>query len=214
MRRSVRPLDRMMDGGERDDALVLRLVDAPVAFARRVLEALPGASLIYAERPTRSFPNDVRGLVILYERGVPDRRLIATMSPRIATLVVAEGANTADALVCLDSGADGYLDAALDTHALRNAFLGVAAGEVAYTREVIGLWLRSRQRRASLTGTALSPRQREILEFIARGATDKEIAAAFGLPKSTVQKQVARLLRRIGARNRAAAVAVREARGA
>src|SRR6266540_3656983 len=196
--------------GERNDALLLRLVDAPTAFAHRILESLPGVSLIYSERPTRPLPDDARGMVILYERGAPDQRLVAALSARMPTLVAAEHASTADALLCLDNGADGYLDAALDPRALRNALLGVAAGEVAYGRDVIGLWLRTRQRRAVLRGAALTSRQREILEFIARGATDKEIAAAFGLPKSTVQKQVARLLRRMGARNRAAAVAVRE----
>ena len=198
-----------MDGLE-NEALVLRLIDAPAAFAHRVLDALPGASLIYSERPTQSMPDDVRGLVILYERERPDARLIATMSARIPILVAAERATITDALLCLENGADGYLDASLDARALRNALLGVAAGEAAYGRDVIGLWLRTRQRRASLSAAALSSRQHEILDFIARGATDKEIAAAFGLPKSTVQKQVARLLRRIGARNRAAAVAVRE----
>jgi DNA-binding NarL/FixJ family response regulator len=197
-----------------DEAPILRLVDAPAAFALRVHAALPDASLIYAERPEHALPRNAGGIAILYQPGVPDRRLIAAMSSGMPTLVVTEDPTTEDALVCLDAGADGYLDAALDTSALRNALLGVGAGEMAYGRDVLGLWLRTRQRKTSLSGVPLTPREREILEMIADGATDKEIAAAFGAPRSTVQKQVARLLRRIGVRNRAAAVAVREGLGA
>jgi DNA-binding NarL/FixJ family response regulator len=195
-----------------DEAPIVRLVDAPEAFAVRVLAALPGASLIYSERPAAAVPQNVRWLAILYERDAPDRRLVAAMSSRMPTLVVTEHPNAEDALACLDSGADGYLDAAIGTSALRSALLGVAAGELAYGRDVIGLWLRTRQHKAALGAVDLTARHREILEYIARGATDKEIAAAFGMPKSTVQKQIARLLRRIGARNRAAAVAIHEGR--
>lgn len=200
----------MMATDERDEAPVLRLVDAPAAFALRVHAALPAASLIYAERLAQSsVPGGPGAIAILYENGVPDRHLVAAMSARMPTLVVTATPTSEDALVCLEAGADGYLDAALDTSALRSALLGVVAGELAYGRDVIGMWLRNRHRKTGLTGIPLTARHREILEFIARGATDKEIAAAFGIPKSTVQKQIARLLRRIGARNRAAAVAIR-----
>jgi DNA-binding NarL/FixJ family response regulator len=54
----------------------------------------------------------------------------------------------------------------------------------------------------------LTPRQSQIVELIATGATDKEIAAQIGVRTATAQKHVARLLKRLGVRNRAAAVAV------
>jgi DNA-binding NarL/FixJ family response regulator len=203
-----------MNGDAPYDPPVLRLIDAPSSFAQRVLAAIPGASLIYADRPASTVPEKVHGLAILYERDVADHGLVAALSARLPTLVVSEHPTTEDALACLDHGADGYLDAALDARALRNALLGVAAGELAYGRELLGLWLRMRQRRAAREHIALTARDRELIEFIAKGATDKEIAAASGLPKSTVQKQIARLRRRIGARNRAAAVAIRERQGA
>ena len=198
-----------------EEAQVLRLVDTPASFVRRLVSALPGASIIYSERGSGPMlPKEARGIAILYERAAPDRQLVAAMCAIMPTLVVAEQPRTEDALACLDSGADGYLDAELETSALRSALLGVAAGELAYSREITGQWLRTRQHRSSVLGVALTTRDREILALIAGGATDKEIAAAFGAPKSTIQKQIARLLRRIGARNRAAAVALSDRLGA
>ena len=52
----------------------------------------------------------------------------------------------------------------------------------------------------------LTARQTEIVDLIAGGATDKEIAAALGIRTATAQKHVANLLRRLGVANRAAAV--------
>jgi DNA-binding NarL/FixJ family response regulator len=196
------------------ERLVLRLVDAPASYARRVLTALPNATLIFAEGRLGALSDSTGGLAILYVRFGPDRERLATLSARMPTLVVSEHPTTEDALACLDRGADGYLDAALGARALRSALLGVRAGELAYRREVVGAWLRLRQRHRTRGRAILTSRDRELIEFIARGATDKEIAVAFGLTKSTVQKQVARLRHRIGAKNRAAAVAMRERLGA
>jgi DNA-binding NarL/FixJ family response regulator len=203
-----------VDSNRDYEAPVLRLVDAPATFARRVRAAIPDASIIFSEGPATTLADNATGIAILYQRDAPDRSLVAAFSARLPTLVVSERPRSEDALACLDQGADGYLDAALEVPALRSAVLGIAAGELAYGRDVLGLWLRLRQRQTVRERIALSDRDRALIALIGSGATDKEIAAAFGLPKSTVQKQIARLRRRIGARNRAAAVAIREGLGA
>lgn len=53
----------------------------------------------------------------------------------------------------------------------------------------------------------LTPREREVLERIAQGARDREIAAALVLSESTVKKHVQNILRKLHARNRVEAVA-------
>jgi len=195
--------------------LLLRIVAAPAAFRDRLRSALPDASLIFVERATAaSIPEGQSGIAILYERGIPERGLVAALGSRLRTLVVSEQPRTEDALACLDDGADGYLGAAIDAAALRHAVLGIAAGELAFTREVLGLWLRLRPPRDGGELSAIAQRDRRLIALIGDGATDKEIAAALGLTKSTVQKQIARLRRQIGARNRAAAVAMRGRLGA
>jgi DNA-binding CsgD family transcriptional regulator len=54
----------------------------------------------------------------------------------------------------------------------------------------------------------LSPRQRQILELIALGRSDKEIAGLLNLAPATVRTYLQRLYGRYGLHNRAEAVAV------
>lgn len=54
----------------------------------------------------------------------------------------------------------------------------------------------------------LTAREREILQLIARGLTDAQIAASLYLERCTVSNHVSRILGKLGAPNRTAAVYV------
>jgi DNA-binding NarL/FixJ family response regulator len=54
--------------------------------------------------------------------------------------------------------------------------------------------------------SALSSREREVLDDLANGATNREIAARMHLSPHTVKEHVSSLYRKLGARNRAGAV--------
>lgn len=62
----------------------------------------------------------------------------------------------------------------------------------------------------SVLGPAREPsvREREVLELLARGATDREIADLLGLSPATVQTHVRNAKAKLGARTRAQAVAL------
>jgi DNA-binding NarL/FixJ family response regulator len=59
----------------------------------------------------------------------------------------------------------------------------------------------------------LTSRQGQILERLATGASNREIADALGLTETTVKRHVLNICRKLGARNRLEAVAVAHARG-
>jgi DNA-binding NarL/FixJ family response regulator len=61
--------------------------------------------------------------------------------------------------------------------------------------------------------SALSPRERQVLELVASGATNREIAAALGLGGETVKTLLARIFAKLGVRKRAEAVSAAHARG-
>ncbi|MBL8336878.1 MAG: response regulator transcription factor [Rhodoferax sp.] len=70
---------------------------------------------------------------------------------------------------------------------------------------------------AVLAGTAaggagamqqLTERQREVLRWVAAGATNKEIAASLGIAPHTVKNHLGQILERLGATNRAQAAAM------
>lgn len=67
--------------------------------------------------------------------------------------------------------------------------------------------LSRRLRRAREIGQ-LTPRQVEVLELVARGKTNKEIAAVLGRSEGTVEVHVTNLLRKYGSSNRAGLVAM------
>jgi DNA-binding NarL/FixJ family response regulator len=59
----------------------------------------------------------------------------------------------------------------------------------------------------------LTPRQCEVISFLAAGLTSKEIGDRMGLSTRTVEMHVGRLLQRLGCRTRPEAVAIAQARG-
>jgi DNA-binding NarL/FixJ family response regulator len=54
----------------------------------------------------------------------------------------------------------------------------------------------------------LTSREREVLEFVAQGLSDGQIARRLGVASATVSKHLQRIYRRHGVANRAAAIAL------
>ena len=80
------------------------------------------------------------------------------------------------------------------------------AHDIARAVRMVGLGMTVFQPQVEDEATALSPREREVLDLIARGATNREIAAALHLSPHTIHEHTSTLYRKLGARNRADAV--------
>ena len=99
------------------------------------------------------------------------------------------------------------INASVET--VRRSIWAALSGEPIFRRSVLGRWLRAQNRetRDDTPGhLRLTTRQQQILALIAEGATNKEIAAGLRIERSTVDKHIGNLLRRMGAPNRAGAV--------
>jgi DNA-binding NarL/FixJ family response regulator len=150
-------------------------------------------------------------VTIVASYDVIDWELIAQLADRVITVLIATRANTDDACRAIAAGAFGYIDVALQPQAMRRSILGVMDGEHAYPRRVLATIIRNGLSLRAANALTLTPRQRQVIQLIAKGAADKEIAQALGITTATAQKHVTNLLRRLNVPNRAAAVAAMSA---
>lgn len=151
------------------------------------------------------------GLTVYASYGPVEWDEVGKLLQRAPAVIITTTYSREEAQEALDWELIGYLDAGMPQSALDRAIRGVLLnGESAFQREVIGDWMRARHQghNGADGGDALTRRQQEIIKLIARGATDKEIAAVLGIAQATAQKHVTNILQRLHVPNRAAAVAV------
>ncbi|GAA2930145.1 MULTISPECIES: response regulator transcription factor [Streptomycetaceae] len=114
----------------------------------------------------------------------------------------------------LRAGASGFLLKDAPPADLISAVRVVAAGDAllapSVTRRLIADFARQRPAAPSsgpaLRLTGLTPRETEVLELIARGLSNQEIAARLVLAEQTVKTHIGRVLAKLGLRDRAQAV--------
>jgi len=135
--------------------------------------------------------------------------LEAVPGARVLMLTVSE--DESDLAAALRAGACGYLLKTVDHEALASAILGCLQGRSAISPEMTGKLVTAFQSGAAVAAPAavpvdalalLSPREREILTHIARGASNKEIARALAIAETTVKIHVQHILRKLGLASR------------
>lgn len=109
------------------------------------------------------------------------------------------------------SGAQGALRRDASSERLTAASLAVAAGLYAFDRETLAPFLAPAAPPVDL-GT-LTQREREVLELVASGLSNRAIGEALGVSEHTVKFHVRSLLDKLGAETRADAVARAARRG-
>jgi DNA-binding NarL/FixJ family response regulator len=115
----------------------------------------------------------------------------------------------------LDAGASGFLlkggELADLVHAIRVISAGDSLLAPSVTRRLIDTYV-SRPRRPAETGHVglddLTPREREVLNLIAEGLTNAEIAQVLQLSPLTAKTHVSRILMKLGARDRVQLVVI------
>jgi DNA-binding NarL/FixJ family response regulator len=112
-----------------------------------------------------------------------------------------------DLMEAIKGGADGYLLKSAEPAELCQAIRQVAAGGAVLSPEVTAAVMQAAARgQDHQVGTSLSPRERQVLAELARGATTAQIAQALVLSPSTVKTHVGHILEKLDAANRAEAV--------
>ena len=134
---------------------------------------------------------------------------IITSYPEIAVLVLTMHADDAHLRHALHAGARGYLLKDAEPDAIIRAIIAVNEGQAIFDRGIAA-------RVIAATGTpaaerpfpVLTDREYEILDRLARGLRNDAISARMGISIKTVQNNVSTILLKLGAADRAQAVAL------
>ncbi|MBN8693424.1 MAG: response regulator transcription factor [Bacteroidetes bacterium] len=102
----------------------------------------------------------------------------------------------------LDAGASGYILKTTDKHELIEAIKKVAAGEKYFSTEVTSRLMNNYSEKSSNPNDLLTKREKEILKYIAKGLTDKEIAEIVFLSPLTITTHRKNILSKLGLKNK------------
>jgi two-component system nitrate/nitrite response regulator NarL len=218
----------------------LMVVDDHTLF-RRGLTALLGADerfAVVAEAGDASQAQrvaaEVQPDVILLDNHLPGVRGVDALpglreaAPRAQVLMLTMSEDEGDLAAALRGGARGYLLKSADSEVLARAIERVAAGESTLSPEMADKLVSAFQQQtgggdahaaADLPPvasddplSALSPREREIVEAIAEGRSNKVIARELGIAETTVKIHVQHILRKLGLTSRVQAAVLVSAR--
>ena len=141
--------------------------------------------------------------------GIEATRRIRAASPDTKVILITIDESRSAISAALQAGVSGYLlkDATPDAlvEAARNAVEGHATIHPHLTKTLIE---EVRQGEPEVEVSALSKRERQILQMVANGKTTKEVARDLGISPHTVKTHLERIFEKLGANDRAQAVAI------
>jgi DNA-binding NarL/FixJ family response regulator len=132
-------------------------------------------------------------LFLAQESGADVCASIRKASPSTRVLLIS-GAGRMSPAAARAAGASGFVSKDWD------------AGEVARAVRMVGLGMTMFAPTSEQPAPLLSEREREVLDLVAAGSTNREIAQVLFLSPHTVKEHTSALYRKLGARNRAEAV--------
>ncbi len=143
--------------------------------------------------------------------GTEATRAILHKCPRMRVVMLTVSEEDEDLFEAVRAGACGYLLKNVDADELVEAIRHVARGEAVLsppmTARLMSGFREAESRSTAADGPALTERELDILRLLARGATNREIARSLVLSEHTVKTHVHHILEKLGAENRAQAVA-------
>jgi DNA-binding NarL/FixJ family response regulator len=134
--------------------------------------------------------------VVLMDIQEPAPRLVAAVAElreRGYAVIVVSSSPQIDAVQVIEAGAGGYLSRQAEPDEVLTAIRAVGAGR-SYVCAPVGNLIRRSPR--------FTDREQEILQLLAAGATDHEIAKKLRISKHTVQSHLDRIGEKTGSRRR------------
>jgi DNA-binding NarL/FixJ family response regulator len=138
------------------------------------------------------------------EDGISVATRIRKSHPDVRIVIFTAGAEPEDMRRARAAGVDGVLLKTMPVGDLIQAIKDVAGGREVVDRDLVGL---IPTHAASSNVVPLSEREMEVLSYLSKGMSNKELAAALFISRATVKSHIENILRKLEASDRAAAVA-------
>jgi DNA-binding NarL/FixJ family response regulator len=142
--------------------------------------------------------------------GVEATRQLLADRPNTRVLVLTMLEGDSSLFAAMRAGARGYVLKGADRAEIERALRTVAAGEVVFSSGVaasVTAWFREGGSTARQPFPELTEREREVLDLVARGLTNAEIAARLVVSDKTVRNHVSNVFAKLHVANRSGAVA-------
>ncbi len=143
---------------------------------------------------------------------------VAQISERCAcqTIVWSCEPSRETVLDAIRAGASGYLEKTISAAGLVRALRGIEHGEAPLSRDLAtqmikALHGREKRRDAFDRAAVLSAREREVLDLVARGARNREVAQTLFISEFTVKRHMQNILKKLELPSRQAAAAFYDA---
>jgi two-component system nitrate/nitrite response regulator NarL len=144
--------------------------------------------------------------------GLEAVKVIKSAFPSVKIIMVTVSDDVSHLFEALKKGAQGYLLKNLNPSAWRDYLRAVALDEAPLNPELAMSILREFADRKSnsltlvkekeLAGNVLTPREKEILQEVARGQTNRDVAVNLGLSEHTVKNHLKNILQKLHLDNR------------
>ena len=129
---------------------------------------------------------------------------------KVIALSVSEDGNNLSRLI--NAGISAYLLRSCSIYELADSILSVISGVQVLTPSMIGKLMEAFRRQSHNAQNqsifSLSDREKEILKYVATGASNKEIAKSCHISETTVKSHLRNILSKMGVQNRAGAVSL------
>ena len=143
--------------------------------------------------------------------GLETLKALRQQGSKARILIFTVSAACSDICALVDAGADGYLLKESEPEQLLRQIMQGASGEKVFSPPVQQV-LATRQQRSD-PFRQLTAREREILQLVARGQSNKAIACTLRISEETVKVHIRHLLRKLNVHSRVAATVLWLERG-
>jgi len=172
-----------------------------------VVASLPGVEAL-ANGAVRTEPDVV--LIDLDHDESDDAEAVAVVRGKFPEARVVAIADSVDAyhrgVRAIKAGCDGVVSPSSTNAELLSVIRGAATGNIMVPSSLITSLMLQRDRRVHDDGSRLSRRELDVLDAMARGFTDKEIANNLVVSLNTARKHVQNVIRKLGAHSKLEAV--------